>query len=165
MADGHRNDCKKCNLAAKKARYDKDPKTAIARVKAWQQANPERMSAYRRKRYAEDPERFRADHLRRKFGMSLAEYDAILEAQGGGCAICGDVPKPGESFHVDHLGDVVRGILCVRCNNALGQLREDVEIAGRAVDYLDSNGFASTGQYELRDLARVRARGLVKAPG
>ena len=71
----------------------------------------------------------REGHLRRKFGLTQAGYDALLEAQGGGCAVCGEKPTEGKSFHVDHLGDDVRGILCVRCNNALGQIKESAELA------------------------------------
>jgi hypothetical protein len=59
MRDGHRNDCKSCNLAAKKRRYDNDPQLAIARVKKWQQANADRLNAYRRAHNA-TPERKRA---------------------------------------------------------------------------------------------------------
>ena len=37
--------------------------------------------------------------------------------------------------------DAVRGILCIRCNNALGLLRERGELAAVAVDYLESGDF------------------------
>ena len=74
-------------------------------------------------------------------------------------------PSPGASFHVDHLGDRVRGILCVRCNNALGQLREATELAEVAVDYLASGGFVPSDAYGLRAAFLVRARGFVQAPG
>jgi len=81
-------------------------------------------------------------HLRRKFGMTLGQYDAILAAQEGGCAICGDPPLDGRSMHVDHRGAAIRGILCVRCNNALGQLRDDPELMLRAAEYVTLDGFA-----------------------
>lgn len=50
MRDGHRNDCKACNLAAKASRYRADPERGKARVRQWQQQNPERVTQYR-KRY------------------------------------------------------------------------------------------------------------------
>jgi hypothetical protein len=96
----------------------------------------------------------------RKFGLTQAEYDVTLAAQGGGCAICGDEPAEGQSLHVDHLGDQVRGILCVRCNNALGQLKERVDLAHRAADYLASGGFVPGDVYALRQLATSRAGAL-----
>ena len=43
MRDGHRNDCKSCNLAAKRASYD--TATAVARVTKWRDDNPERFAA------------------------------------------------------------------------------------------------------------------------
>ncbi|MCA1705614.1 MAG: hypothetical protein LC808_21090 [Actinobacteria bacterium] len=45
--DGHRGDCTVCNLRAKHERYLADPATAKARVKRWQQANPERVNSLR----------------------------------------------------------------------------------------------------------------------
>lgn len=55
--------------------------------------------------------------LRKTYGISLEEYDKILEYQGGRCAICRRAPKPGEAFHVDHEhkggpSGPVRGLLC-----------------------------------------------------
>jgi hypothetical protein len=165
--DGHRPECKTCNLAARKAKYLENPAKEIARVKQWQRRNPERVADYQRRYRAENKIAFREGHLRRKFAMTIEAYEAMLAAQGGVCAICGEPPNSGESLHVDHHDERggVRGILCVRCNNALGQLREDVSVAERAVDYLESNGFARTGVYELHVLAVARAKGLVKAAG
>jgi len=88
-------------------------------------------------------------------------------AQVGVCAICLQPPKPGEVLHVDHHDERggVRGLLCVCCNNALGQLQEDVDGAGCALDYLMSDGFVRTEQYELAASACGRARLLVGASG
>jgi hypothetical protein len=140
MRDGRRNDCKACNLAAKKRRYDADPAAAIARVKRWQQENAERLNAYRRQRNAL-PERKRAmrdGYYRRTFGMSADDFDALLESQGGGCAICGKRPERQASLHVDHCHDSgrVRGIVCVNCNQGLGQFGDDPELLERAAAYL-----------------------------
>lgn len=43
----------------------------------------------------------RDKYLRKTYGITLAEYDAMLAAQGGGCAICGK-PATGRPLHVDH---------------------------------------------------------------
>lgn len=55
-------------------------------------------------------------------GVSDEQYAAMLETQGGGCAICGATPKT-RRLHVDHdhadKGLRVRGLLCHRCNRAL----------------------------------------------
>jgi hypothetical protein len=48
-------------------------------------------------------------------------YDAILELQGGGCAICEKRPSPKRRLDMDHdhHGMFIRGLLCHRCNRAL----------------------------------------------
>jgi len=72
--------------------------------------------------------------------VGLAEYNALLEIQGGVCAICGsDDPKTGgRSFAVDHdhVTGKVRGLLCSPCNRALGGFNDDPVRLQRAVDYL-----------------------------
>ena len=158
--DGHRGDCKVCNLEAKHARYLADPAPAKARAKRWQQANPERVNAYYRARRLE-PEvkrRERAGHLMRKYGMKIEQYDAMLEAQGGGCFICSRPPREDISLHVDHDHSTgnVRGILCFRCNNALADFGEDPEILRKAASYLSWHA----NQDEIQ-LARARALSLV----
>ena len=160
MRDGHRNDCKACNLAGKRQRYLADPGVVKARVKRWQQENPERLNAYRRARRLE-PEvkrRERAGHLKRKYGITVEQYDAMLETQGGGCFICGRPPREEISLHVDHDHSTgkVRGILCFCCNNALADFQEDRLLLQKAADYLDR----SDQVQEEIVLARARALSL-----
>lgn len=75
------------------------------------------------------------------YGITLEEYDHILDHQGGVCAICNRPPKVNEVFHVDHEHSKagagrVRGIVCSYCNTRLiGRLR-DHEKAQRLADYL-----------------------------
>ena len=162
MRDGHRHDCKACNLQAKHARYMADPEPTKARVKRWQQANPERLNAYRRSRRLE-PEvkrRERAGHLMRKYGLTLEQYDGMLEAQGGGCAICSRPARDDSSLHVDHdhATGAIRGLLCFSCNNALADFQEDRGMLRNAIGYL----MAHTDREEI-ELARQRAFSLVGA--
>lgn len=48
-------------------------------------------------------------------------YEAMLEAQGGVCAICGREPYPTRRFDIDHdhAEMYIRGLLCWRCNRWL----------------------------------------------
>ena len=58
----------------------------------------------------------------KQLGITDEGYQALLEAQGGKCAICGNPPKEGgRRLHVDHNHRTgkVRGLLCFRCNRAL----------------------------------------------
>jgi hypothetical protein len=157
MADGHRSDCIACNLAAKKERTALDPQANRDRVRRWQLENPERLSAYRRE-YRRRPERKAADreaHLRRQYGITIADYERMFEAQGGVCAICDEVRPEERTLHVDHdhATGVIRGLLCFRCNNALGDFREEYELFRKAADYLDRDD-------ELAGLVRARVGAL-----
>jgi hypothetical protein len=135
-----RGECKDCNLATKKEWYQANRDREIARVKAWQQANAERVNATQRQRRTRPDVKLRErdGHLRRKFGITVADYDCMLRAQGGGCAICGDPPRQESALHVDHdpATGKVRGLLCFKCNNALGDFRDDARLLLNAVDYL-----------------------------
>jgi hypothetical protein len=87
--------------------------------------------------------RMRASHLRKKFGITVEDYDRILEAQGGGCAICDNsVNRNSPSrlyMHIDHDHKTgrIRGVLCDRCNQAIGHFEDDPALLRRAADYLD----------------------------
>lgn len=140
MRDGHRNECKHCNLAAKRGRYASDPAKYKAMVKRWQQANPERVNENHRVNNAR-PERKRAlrdQYYRRTFGISADDFDALLDGQGGGCAVCGSVPERAASLHLDHCHDsgAIRGILCLSCNQGLGKFRERADLLDAAARYL-----------------------------
>ena len=73
-------------------------------------------------------------HLRRRYGITAADVDAMIDAQGGVCAACReDLP-----VHVDHDHRTgrVRGVLCFLCNQALGNVRDDIGRLSRLIDYL-----------------------------
>lgn len=82
----------------------------------------------------------RASHIR-KYGITVNEYNQILEAQNHACAICGSKNggfKKIRSFAIDHdhLTGKVRGLLCQPCNTGLGLFRDSTEIIGKAMSYL-----------------------------
>lgn len=86
-----------------------------------------------------DPLAYRDKIIRRKYGISLAEFDEMLALQGGGCAICGSTVNPdARSLAVDHCHGTgrVRGILCGRCNKAIGLFNDDPLLLEKAVIYL-----------------------------
>jgi hypothetical protein len=79
-------------------------------------------------------------HIQKAYGIGTRQYNAILAAQGGGCAICG-VRARSKRFPVDHdhKTGVVRGILCKRCNkDLLGSAHDDIELLKRAIAYLEN---------------------------
>lgn len=80
------------------------------------------------------------------YGLSLKEYDLLLEQQEGKCAICGTDDPKGQSkagrFYVDHnhtTGEV-RGLLCNDCNTGIGLLKDNPEVLLKAALYLTKKG-------------------------
>ncbi|WP_305789012.1 endonuclease VII domain-containing protein [Symbioplanes lichenis] len=73
-------------------------------------------------------------HLRARYGIGQADFDALLDEQGGVCAICG-AADPEHVDH-DHATGWVRGILCFNCNGGLGQFRDNPAHLAQAITYL-----------------------------
>jgi len=73
-------------------------------------------------------------HLKRRYGIGAADVDAMVERQGGLCAIC----REGKAEHVDHdhVTGLVRGILCFNCNGGLGQFKDSMQRLAQASAYL-----------------------------
>ena len=85
----------------------------------------------------------RAIHLKNAFGLSLADYDQMLKAQNGVCAICETVEsghKTG-SFQVDHChsSGKIRKLLCINCNTAIGRAKDDIDILRKMITYLEAH--------------------------
>lgn len=134
--DGHRGECIPCAKVIRRAWYEANREKSIANVKQWQQENADRLNAYRRE-YNARPDRkwaMRDAYYRRTYGISAEEFDALLEKQGGVCAICVG-PDPKHLDH-DHETGAIRGILCVNCNQGLGKFFDDPELLERAAAYL-----------------------------
>ena len=165
--DGLRGDCKSCFKARAKARYPEVREQAVARAKKWREDNVDRFRENQR-RMREKPEfkaRAREYHLTKNYDLTLAQYDEMLEAQGGVCAICGAPPRDDISLHVDHdhATGAIRGLTCFRCNNALGDLGDDADRLLRAIEYLTSGVESLNEAPALEALAKARARALTKA--
>lgn len=89
--------------------------------------------------------------LRQVYGIDRTTFDALLEAQGGVCAICQRARGISKQLSVDHdhaqavldghepdkgCRNCVRGLLCGTCNKMLGHLRDDPTAFERAAQYL-----------------------------
>ncbi|RMI38729.1 hypothetical protein EBO15_31965 [Actinomadura harenae] len=76
--------------------------------------------------------------LKLRYGITEQEADAILAAQGGVCVIC--LRQPAAHVDHDHVIGRVRGMLCFKCNNGLGQFEDEVWRLEDAADYLEGRG-------------------------
>lgn len=84
--------------------------------------------------------------LKKKFGLSLEEYQARFDAQGGVCMICKQ-PETSTSgryrnsrqLAVDHNHETgqMRDLLCMKCNTAIGMLNENLDLLKTAIEYLE----------------------------
>ena len=78
------------------------------------------------------------------YGITEEQYLAMLESQRHTCWICGETNgKTNLAVDHDHLTGDVRGLLCTRCNTAIGSLRDDPELCRRAAIYLEGENVRS----------------------
>lgn len=95
-----------------------------------------------------DPEfisRERNNQFKYKYGITLEQYNKMLELQLGGCAICKSKPKENDKYLViDHNHDTnqVRGLLCNSCNLTIGYMKENELIIWNLLDYLKKHEWA-----------------------
>lgn len=128
------------------ARREKDrkwreanPEYASKASRAWRERNPERAAAYDTDGKAGK----RESHLRRKFGITSADVEAMAARQRGECACCASPLPPrtgkGRGYRVDHnhATGKVRGLLCRQCNVSLGLLKENPATLYQMAAYLE----------------------------
>lgn len=77
--------------------------------------------------------------LKKRYGITIDDYDQMVEDQNGICAICGKLNKHGRRLCVDHDHKTgrVRGLLCDRCNLLLATF-DDIELFKKITKYLKS---------------------------
>jgi hypothetical protein len=104
-------------------------------TKKYDKSHKEQLKLY----YESNKHLWRAGELRRRYNMTMEEFDALFERQGRQCAIClTSVPTTKKGWCVDHNHNTgeVRGILCGKCNSVLGLVGDSVESLFRAIAYI-----------------------------
>lgn len=128
----------------------KNPEKHRENVNAWHRKNPEKTRAWAR-RYRDRMRLLKGKSrssvpqkkwvsekegtLMRKYGLSLARFNEMIESQRNVCAIC--LTKQ-EKLVVDHchLSKKVRGLLCSMCNSGIGFFKDNPVILQSAINYL-----------------------------
>ena len=134
------NNIKRCSCCCRflpltKFSFDKKGKPK-SRCK---ECNKERSKNYR----LLNPEKYKVIHRKsqflRKYGITLDDYNSLLVKQNNGCAICKvlhlSLNKPLTVDH-DHETGKVRGLLCNKCNMAIGLFNDNPEFLNTAINYL-----------------------------
>ncbi len=117
-----------------------DPIKKKATNKAWYERNKIEVIQKQKEKY--NPEVQRAQNLKRLYDMSIGQYEELLASQGGGCAICEELPSGKRRYLCvdhDHVTGKVRGLLCHSCNRGLGLLGDSVELLEKATEYLGTD--------------------------
>lgn len=83
----------------------------------------------------------RASHARwilKTYGLTIEQYEALYEAQGGVCYICRRANGATKKLAVDHdhRTGFVRGLCCGPCNSTLALARDEVAYFERGAEYL-----------------------------
>jgi hypothetical protein len=146
--------CAPCYQAWHRAQLAASDEKRKAYNKRWRENNPESVARAkardRAKHWANRDAKLaqmRERMLRIKYGLTVAEYDAMHAAQGGCCASC-RMPAPKDrrlAVDHDHATGRVRALLCVACNVAVGWVEKpsSLERLARARDYLARFGMRS----------------------
>lgn len=113
----------------------------------WRKNNLAKTQKSNKAYYSRNKERLKAEHKKydlNQYGLTEKQYTELLDKQHGLCAICHQ-PETVTSFGKvrqlsvdhDHITGVVRGLLCTKCNQALGLLNDSVDRLRAAALYLE----------------------------
>ena len=132
------SDCRQCHIKKCTKRNKENPKYQENQRK-WREANIISRKEYDKRWYQENKEKSYEYTLKKKYGITYAEYEKMLTEQKGLCAICGKTePTENRRLAVDHCHRTgkVRSLLCGKCNKAIGLLDDDPELMKKAIEYM-----------------------------
>jgi hypothetical protein len=131
--DGRDTKCKACSaIESRQYRVDHGDRVRLSQSRSYLRNYTETTRPYK---------------LRKLYGLTRAQYDALSVAQNGVCAVCGN-PETGlanngtgarKGLAVDHCHTTgtVRGLLCCECNKGIGSLKDDPVRLRAAADYIE----------------------------
>jgi hypothetical protein len=128
-------------IAARASKYRERPEVKERKKEYSREYNKNHREEARirgRRYYAENRKLIRDRSRKKQYGISPEEYLAMLVKQGGVCFICGtdNWGKRMATIDHDHSTGVIRGLLCFRCNVALGLVDDDINVLSKMIDYL-----------------------------
>ncbi len=89
----------------------------------------------------ENRRRVKKHNLKTNYGLTIEQYDEMVRKSGGRCMVCGKKPTGKKGLHVDHDHKTgkVRGLLCNKCNVALGMVNDTPNLLLKLYYYLRSH--------------------------
>jgi hypothetical protein len=120
------------------------------RLDIWREKNPEKyQEQYKndiakqkcKEYYHNNKDSVKNSYLKTNYGITLEDYNFLLEKQNEKCKICNNECPTGKSLAVDHNHETgkVRGLLCKNCNIGLGMFFDNIDFLESAVLYLKSS--------------------------
>lgn len=97
------------------------------------QQNQDKIKEYRQHHKAQ----VRDSHLKRKYGLSLLQWNIKFDSQNRECEICKITKTTYWQTDHNHITGKIRGILCTNCNRALGHLKDNPQILKNAISYIE----------------------------
>ena len=127
--DGLHCNCKTCSGKATLNWYRKNRASQLVRMRKYHQEHKQR---------PRPKEKRQASEIKYRHGLTWAVYQQMVKKQNGVCAICGKQDSSGRRLSIDHdhVTGKVRGLLCLKCNRALGLIGDSVPVAKMIVKYL-----------------------------
>ena len=153
MKDGHDSRCKKCMSERNKEYYSENKEKLLEQRKEYYSENKDKISERAKKYYQnnrearlkyqhDNKERKKCLYLQRNFGITLDDYNEMLEAQEhrcAGCLIHEDELRSALAVDHCHQTGKIRGLLCDACNLALGKLNDNPTTLRRLTEYLEEH--------------------------
>lgn len=140
VKDTNNKSCNKCKLIKDLSEFgkrkDKSGNYTLYRTEC-RYCETQRGIIWRQHNREKARECVRKNALKRKYGITLEEYELMNFNQKGLCAICGN-PFTDKNLFVDHchVTNKVRALLCTKCNSILGLANDNVAILKKAIEYI-----------------------------
>ena len=127
---------RECNTCRGRDYYARNVEKVKASVRVYAAKNKEMLAQKQREHHRKNPHLKREAALKRNYGITLNDYEALVGANEGKCWICHT--KPRGQLHVDHCHDTgqIRGALCHQCNIGIGMFKNSPETLEAAITYL-----------------------------
>lgn len=121
-----RSDCKECRRLERfnrnyKQEYIKYKDKIKENTRLWQRKNTNKTRFYQ---------------IKTIYGVTREEYNTLKIKFNNTCGICKKKPKYNLAIDHCHKTGKIRGLLCRKCNSAIGFLNDDPNLVKAALEYL-----------------------------